>query len=161
MRLKLSYLDIKENTMSGAYPTPGLGNWSELKEWSMALNTGKFLREIFCLPEIWDWDRGSSSSRAMTLSILLMQHSSGLNVFKPSQSPDLNPIENLWYDLKIAVHQPNLSNLKKLEQFCLEDWAKIPVARCAQLIETYPNRLAAVIAAKCGCTKYWLGGGGL
>ena len=35
----------------------------------------------------------------------------------PSQSPDLNPIENLWYDLKIAVHQRNPSNLKELEQF--------------------------------------------
>ena len=32
------------------------------------------------------------------------------------QSPDLNPIENLWYDLKITVHQQNPSNLKELEQ---------------------------------------------
>ena len=46
----------------------------------------------------------------------------------PRQSSDLNPIENLWYDLKIAVHQRNPSNLKELEQFCLEEWAKIPVA---------------------------------
>ncbi|CDQ76267.1 unnamed protein product [Oncorhynchus mykiss] len=44
-----------------------------------------------------------------------------LNVLEwPSQSPDLNPIENLWYDLKIAVHQQNPSNLKELEQFCGE-----------------------------------------
>ncbi|MBN3272188.1 TCB1 transposase, partial [Polyodon spathula] len=78
-----------------------------------------------------------------------------LNVLEwPSQSPDLNPIENLWYDLKIAVHQRNPSNLKELEQFCLEEWAKIPVARCAKLIDTYPKRLAAVIAAKGGSTKY-------
>ena len=61
-----------------------------------------------------------------------------LNVFGwPSQSPDLNPIENLWYDLKSAVHQWNPSNLKELEQFFLEEWTKIPVARCAKLTETY------------------------
>uniref|UniRef100_A0AAZ3QLZ5 Tc1-like transposase DDE domain-containing protein n=1 Tax=Oncorhynchus tshawytscha TaxID=74940 RepID=A0AAZ3QLZ5_ONCTS len=78
-----------------------------------------------------------------------------LNVLEcPSQSPDLNPVENLWHDLKIAVHQRNLSNLKKLEQFCLEEWAKIPVARRAKLIETYPKRLAAVIVAKGGSTMY-------
>ena len=71
-----------------------------------------------------------------------------------SQSPDLNPIEILWYDLKIAVHQRNPSNLKELEQFYLEEWEKIPVARCSKLIETYPKRLAAVIAAKGGSTKY-------
>ena len=45
-----------------------------------------------------------------------------LNVLEwPSKSPDLNQIENLWYDLKIAVHQRNPSNLKELEQFCLEE----------------------------------------
>ena len=78
---------------------------------------------------------------------------------RPRQSPDLNPIENLWYDLKITVHQRNPSNLKELEQFCLEEWEKIPVARCAKLIETYPKRLWDVIAAKGGSTKYWLWGG--
>jgi uncharacterized membrane protein YhiD involved in acid resistance len=43
--------------------------------------------------------------------------------------------------------------LKELEQFCLE-WAKSPVARCAKLIKTYPERLAAVIVAGIGFTKY-------
>ncbi|XP_063781300.1 chloride channel protein C-like [Pseudophryne corroboree] len=43
--------------------------------------------------------------------------------------------------------------MKELEQLCLEEWAKIPVARCGKLIETYPKRLAAVIAAKGGSTK--------
>ena len=44
-----------------------------------------------------------------------------LNVLDwPSQSPDVNPIENMWYDLMIAVHQQNPSNLKEMEQFCLD-----------------------------------------
>ena len=72
----------------------------------------------------------------------------------PSQSPDLNPIESLWYDLKMAEHERNPSNLKELEQFLQEEWKQIPVERCAKLIDTYPKRLAAVIAAKGGSTKY-------
>jgi hypothetical protein len=71
----------------------------------------------------------------------------------PSQSPDLNQIKNLLYDLKIAVYQRNPSNLKELEQFCLETWANIPVARCVKLIETYLKRPAAVVTAKGGSTK--------
>uniref|UniRef100_A0AAY4D8I4 Tc1-like transposase DDE domain-containing protein n=1 Tax=Denticeps clupeoides TaxID=299321 RepID=A0AAY4D8I4_9TELE len=43
----------------------------------------------------------------------------------PSQSPDLNTIENLWQDLKNAVHKHCPSNLTELELFCKEDWAKI------------------------------------
>ncbi|MGH0158076.1 UNVERIFIED_CONTAM: hypothetical protein FKN15_038681 [Acipenser sinensis] len=70
----------------------------------------------------------------------------------PSQSPDLNPIENMWKELKIAVHQRSPSNLTELEQFCKEEWAKIAVSRCAKLVETY--RLMAVIAAKGTSTKY-------
>uniref|UniRef100_F6Z3Z6 Fizzy-related protein homolog n=1 Tax=Xenopus tropicalis TaxID=8364 RepID=F6Z3Z6_XENTR len=72
----------------------------------------------------------------------------------PSQSPDLNPIENLWQDLKTAVHKHCPSNLTELELFCKEEWARISVSRCAKLVETYPKRLAAVIAAKGGSTKY-------
>jgi hypothetical protein len=46
--------------------------------------------------------------------------------------------------------------LKELEQLVLEEWAKIPVARCAKRIETHPKNLAAVIAEKGGSTKYCL-----
>uniref|UniRef100_A0AAZ3NZF8 Tc1-like transposase DDE domain-containing protein n=1 Tax=Oncorhynchus tshawytscha TaxID=74940 RepID=A0AAZ3NZF8_ONCTS len=72
----------------------------------------------------------------------------------PSQSPDLNPIENLWKELKTAVHKCSPSNLTELELFCKEEWEKISVSRCAKLIETYPKRLTAVIAAEGGATKY-------
>ena len=38
-----------------------------------------------------------------------------------SQSPDLNPVEHLWRNLKIAVNQRSPSNLAELEQFSQEE----------------------------------------
>jgi len=59
----------------------------------------------------------------------------------PSQSPGRNPIENLWQDLKTAVHKRSPSNLTELELFCKEERAKMSLSRCAKLVETYPKRL--------------------
>ena len=77
-----------------------------------------------------------------------------LNVLEwPSQSPDLNPIEHLWRDLKIAVQQRSPSNLTEPEGICRE-WEKLPKYRCAKLVESYPRRLEAVITAKGALIKF-------
>ena len=61
-----------------------------------------------------------------------------INVLEwPSQSPDLNQIEHLWQDLKIAVHRRSPSNLAELEQFSHEEWTKISPSHCTKLVETY------------------------
>ncbi|KAK3531948.1 hypothetical protein QTP86_001831 [Hemibagrus guttatus] len=60
----------------------------------------------------------------------------------PSQSPDLNPIEMLWHDLKKVVHARKPSNVAELQQFCKDEWAKIPPQRCNRLI-------ARVVASMC------------
>ncbi len=72
----------------------------------------------------------------------------------PSQSPDLNPIENLWRELKVRVakHQPR--NLNDLERICKEEWDKIPPEMCANLVDNYKKRLTSVIANKGFATKY-------
>ncbi|KAG2465704.1 TCB1 transposase, partial [Polypterus senegalus] len=72
----------------------------------------------------------------------------------PSQSPDLNPIEHLWKDLKMAVHQHFPSNLMELERCCKEEWTKLAKDRCAKLVVSHSKRLEAVIAAKGASTKY-------
>ncbi len=48
----------------------------------------------------------------------------------PSQSPDLNPIENLWKELKVQVAELQSWNLNDLERICKEEWDKI--LRCVQ-----------------------------
>jgi len=66
----------------------------------------------------------------------------------PSQSPDLNPIENLWRELKLCVSQRQPRNLTDLEKICVEEWAKIPPAVCANLMKKYRKHLTSVTANK-------------
>ncbi|KAK3561645.1 hypothetical protein QTP86_012047 [Hemibagrus guttatus] len=69
----------------------------------------------------------------------------------PSQSPDLNPIENLWRELKIRVAQRQPQNITALEEICMEEWAKLPATVCKNLVATYRKRLTSVIANKGLC----------
>ena len=73
----------------------------------------------------------------------------------PGNSPDLNPIENLWTIMedKIAEKQP--SSLPDLCRTIKEVWVKeISKEYCANLVNSMPRRLAAVIQNNGGHTKY-------
>ncbi len=70
------------------------------------------------------------------------------------KSPDLNPIEHLWRDLKMAVHQRLPSNLTELERICKEEWQRIPKSRCEKLVASFPKRLMTVLNQKGASTKY-------
>uniref|UniRef100_A0A4W5LHM9 Tc1-like transposase DDE domain-containing protein n=1 Tax=Hucho hucho TaxID=62062 RepID=A0A4W5LHM9_9TELE len=52
----------------------------------------------------------------------------------PSQSPDLNLIDNLWRELKVRVAKCQPRNLNDLEKICKEEWDKIPPEMCANLV---------------------------
>lgn len=72
----------------------------------------------------------------------------------PSQSPDLNPIENLWKLLKINVQKRNPSNIQQLKVFCTEEWHKISANVCKNHVCNYRKRLEAVEQNKGYATKY-------
>jgi transposase len=65
----------------------------------------------------------------------------------PSQSPDLNPIENVWKHIKDKV-----AELHEKEQV----WAEVDVKYLQKLVDSMPRRCAAVIKSKGWPTKYYV-----
>lgn len=72
----------------------------------------------------------------------------------PAQSPDLNPIENLWKDVKTSIAHIRVQNKQQLWQEIEKAWYSIPPEKCQKLIDSMPNRCAAVIKNKGFATKY-------
>lgn len=73
----------------------------------------------------------------------------------PSQSPDLNPIEHLWFYLKKKKKYPEPpKGILELWERVQAEWEKIPVEVVQNLIEGMPRRVEAVYKAKGGYTKY-------
>src|SRR5262249_22255094 len=81
----------------------------------------------------------------------------GFEVMKwPAQSADLNPIEHLWWYLKrrLDEYEEPPKSLTELWECCQVDWDKITKETCQNLIESMPRRVAAILKAKGGYTKY-------
>ena len=73
----------------------------------------------------------------------------------PGNSPDLNPIKNLWMVVKNKVAEKQASSAKELKKAIKEVWVKkITPEYCRKLVESMPKRLNDVIKCKGGCTKY-------
>lgn len=74
----------------------------------------------------------------------------------PALSPDLNPIEHVWDELKRRVRSrnPAPSTVNELKSALIEEWEGIPQASIQKLITSIKNRLRAVIRARGGNTKY-------
>lgn len=74
----------------------------------------------------------------------------------PALSPDLNPIEHVWDELKRRVrsreHVPN--NIAELKIALVEEWENIPQETLKKLIRSMKNRMEATIQARGGNTRY-------
>ncbi|KAI2662348.1 Transposable element Tcb2 transposase [Labeo rohita] len=66
----------------------------------------------------------------------------------PANSPDLNPIENLWGIVKRKMRNKRPKNADELKATVKETWASIPPQQCHRLITSMPRRIEAVNKAK-------------
>ena len=72
----------------------------------------------------------------------------------PAQSPDLNPIENLWDYLDRKLDVLPTTTLSQLWDTLSDLWENIPTEIIENLVSSMPQRIEAVIKARGGHTKY-------
>lgn len=74
----------------------------------------------------------------------------------PAQSPDLNPIEHLWWYLKkrLNEYETEPSGILELWERVQVEWDAIPAQVCIELIESMPRRVYEVLKSHGGYTKY-------
>ena len=77
-------------------------------------------------------------------------------LYHPASSPDFNPIEPVWHELKKCLHAlPHLPNtVQQLRAAVLAAWDSLPIEDVDKHIITMPDCVQAVLAAKGGHTRF-------
>lgn len=74
----------------------------------------------------------------------------------PARSPDMNPIEHIWDNLKkrIRARTPAPTTITELKTAAIEEWNNIPQSDIQHIMDGLANRLEKVITAGGGNTPY-------
>lgn len=83
---------------------------------------------------------GASPHTAESTKQLLRSRGIATVVAWPPNSPDLNPIENLWAWMKNRVYARQYDNLEGLKAAVLEAWEAVPVSMLAKLMGSFNKR---------------------
>lgn len=72
----------------------------------------------------------------------------------PSQSPDANPIENVWAYIKQKLRGKRTYTAKQLSRNIRQIWRALPLQYAVNLVESMPRRCQAIIDAGGDWTHY-------
>jgi len=98
----------------------------------------------------WDNDPKHTSKRVTDWLF-----SKGVQVIDfPPYSPDLNPIENLWNNLKRRVERRNAQDVEQLKSIVREEWVSTDPNFLISLSASMPKRCKAVIKNRGHKTTY-------
>ena len=72
----------------------------------------------------------------------------------PAQSPDLNPLEDLWSYLDRKVKAANIKSIQGLKQTLTHEWENLPWSYIRDSVKSMPRRLVECVELAGGRTHY-------
>ena len=72
----------------------------------------------------------------------------------PPQSPDLNPIKQIWREVGVKVQKHDIKTKSELKTAMMEEWIDIDTEITEKLVKSIPRCLKAGVGVKGYPTKY-------
>ena len=144
----------------GCFSADGIGPLHEIK----GIMTGEVYKEIMkdvmlphadiCMPQDWIFQQDNDPKHTSKVVKKWFQENNVEVLDWPAQSPDINPIENLWEIVDQQIDRSNIHGKAQLFQEITRAWEAISLDVIVRLIESMPRRCQAVINSKGFATKY-------
>ena len=96
-------------------------------------------RDMLGLPDGWILQQDNATCHTSRVVKQWLQDEGITSMEWPAQSPDLNPIENLWDYVKSKVQQQNPTNVKELWNAVKTTWLHFPMNNITNLINSMPH----------------------
>ena len=118
--------------------------------------------ERFCLPSMQEMS-GTAEKHLIddsapchrSKSVMNYKYNKGISCLDwPGNSPDLNPIENLWAIIKRKLARKVIKSKRELIEALLNAWKDFDTSTLNKLIDSMPQRIKDVYNRNGGSTKY-------
>lgn len=147
----------------GCFSSKGPG-YMQMYEGSLAASQYRDILRDYLLPtaeehfgEGRDWWllHDNDPGRHMSQVVKTWIHNNAVHVLEfPPYSPDLNPIENLWANVKKKMENSQAATKDELEELLTETWAEVTQEECEKLARSMCTRIQQCIARRGAYTDH-------
>ena len=95
-------------------------------------------------PMVWKLQEDNDPKHRSKLSVSWKRNNGVHEIYWPSMSPDLAPIENVWQLLKMKLRRKKIGSYRSLVSAIKREWKSLPSKLAVKLVHSMNNRISEV-----------------